>query len=155
MLALRGATTSTPSGGPPPAPSPIHRYCFAAHTGILVPLPHTDTLVSGVTGRHHFWQRYKQLGGGGWSRFVPSPTPPGCFYLFALLVVACCFVVCCYRASARNKLLSERPMAAASPRSSAAKKKRGSGLCSIGSGHPSGHFGRWCGLHGHQTKRPF
>ena len=26
-------------------------------------------------------ERYRQLGGGDWSRFRPSPTPPDCFYL--------------------------------------------------------------------------
>ena len=37
---------------------------------------------TGVTGRHVFLRvRYRQLGGGGWSRFRPPPTPPGCFYL--------------------------------------------------------------------------
>ena len=38
-------------------------------------------------------------------------------------------------------------MAAASARFSAANNKKGSGLFSIGSGPPSGHFGFWSGLH--------
>ena len=42
-------------------PPPLPRYCFAAHTEILVPLPHTDALASlGVT----FCGRGIRRGGG-------------------------------------------------------------------------------------------
>ena len=46
VLALRGATTSTPSGGKPPSPPSPSSLLFATHTDILVPLPRTDILVS-------------------------------------------------------------------------------------------------------------
>ena len=54
VLTLRGVTSSTPSGGKQPPPFPLSCFLCAAHTGILEPLPHTDTLVSlGVT---LFWR---------------------------------------------------------------------------------------------------
>ena len=48
---LRGATTSTPSGGKPPSPPSPFSLLFATHAGIMVPPPPTHRH-TGVAGRH-------------------------------------------------------------------------------------------------------